>query len=776
MSRTPAPPSRPGVRGLLVRPTDPVEHTRWVFLLLALCSLVLTAPGAVVGTTAGDGVLFAASCLTLAVSWTRRYRARAASLITDVVDVTAVAVLALSCALPATAYGVALPALWFRVMYGRQWQAAGRYAAGLGAGLVAAALSWGVLPGHGYDAHTAVVLGALPVLGLSFAGGRHVAGSMLQQEQTRGRDSALRELGTGLLGLTDPQAISETGWAGVEEICRMTPGLRALAVAVDDEAGVLRVVATAGDFHRRPDVLPRGLVPAGEPSGGVEEVVSPGLLGEAAGFSRHWLRMPLPAFPDHRAHFPGHSMLLGAPDGVSAEAVTAMQSLHNQVALSLRSSQAHRDLETQARTDALTGLANRTAFTAALDEVVRSGTERAWLLFLDLDDFKVVNDGLGHAAGDRLLQHVTSRMMRALRETDLCARLGGDEFAVLLRDAAEPEARGIAQRLVELLSAPVRLDGRFAQVGASVGLAWLEPGTTATSAVQRADIAMYAAKAAGKNQVHAFTEDLLDLDGTAALEAELRQAVLDEQFVVHYQPIVSTADGRCTAVEALVRWQHPVRGLLLPGEFLDLAERTGIVTAIGEQVMRRACADAAAWRDGGRPVALHVNASPSHLAHPRFVTLVRDCLARHALAPKQLVVEITESTVLDAPAVRRTLDVLAAVGVGIAVDDFGTGYSALTTLRTLPVDVVKIDKSFVAGAATEVADQAVLEAIAQMAGRLGLETVAEGVECPEQEEFVRRAGITAVQGHLYHPPAPAGVLAAWLAQRSAARSLSGSRT
>jgi EAL domain-containing protein (putative c-di-GMP-specific phosphodiesterase class I) len=287
--------------------------------------------------------------------------------------------------------------------------------------------------------------------------------------------------------------------------------------------------------------------------------------------------------------------------------------------------------------------------------------------------------------------------------------------------------------------------------------------------VQRADIAMYAAKAAGKNQVHAFTADLLDVDGTAALEAELRQAVLDEQFVVHYQPIVATGDDRVVAVEALVRWQHPVRGLLTPDHFLEVAERTGIVTAMGEQVLRRACTEAAAWRDGGRPVSLHVNASPSQLAHPRFVTIIRDCLAEHVLAPKQLVVEITESTVLDAPAVRRTLDVLAAVGVGIAVDDFGTGYSALTTLRTLPVDVVKIDKSFVAGAATEVADQAVLEAIAQMADRLGLQTVAEGVECPAQQEFVQRAGITAVQGHLHQRPVPAAEFTAWLAERPAQR-------
>ncbi|WP_409328560.1 putative bifunctional diguanylate cyclase/phosphodiesterase [Trujillonella humicola] len=753
-------------RGLLSRPADPVEHTRWVLFHVGLAALVLTAPGAVAGAGPARTAVLAAAGLVLAAVWTRRYLLRSAGTVLDVVDVAAVTGFALACSLPAAAYGIALPAVWSRAMYGRTRHVVA-YGVALGAGLAAAALARSA--GLGPEAHLDIVIGALPLIGLTAVAARHLAQQMLEREQTRSRDGVLRALGTSLLGLTDPGAIRDTGWRAVEDVCQVTPGLRALAVAVDEERGLLRVVETAGEFHRRPATLPRELAPAGDACGEVEEIGEPAALAEAAGFARVWLRMPLPAFPGHTAHFPGAWMLLGAPDGVSAEAVTAMQSLHNKVALAMRSSQAHRDLETQALTDALTGLANRTAFTAALDDAVRSGSDRAWLLFLDLDDFKVVNDGLGHAAGDELLRHVSARMLRALREVDLCARLGGDEFAVLLRDAGEGEARRVAQRLVELLSAPVRLDGRFAQVGASVGLARLDPGLTATAAVQRADIAMYAAKAAGKNRVHGFTEELLDVHGTAGLEAELRQAVLDEQFVVHYQPIVATSGGRCVAVEALVRWDHPVRGLLAPDQFLAVAERTGIVAAIGEQVMRRACADAAGWQDGGRPVAVHVNVSPSQLAHPRFVTVVRDCLAGHVLAPKQLVVEITESTVLDAPAVRRTLDVLAAVGVGIAVDDFGTGYSALTTLRTLPVDIVKIDKSFVAGAATEVADQAVLEAIAQMADRLGLQTVAEGVECPAQQEFVQRAGITAVQGYLHQRPIPAAELGAWLEGRGARR-------
>jgi diguanylate cyclase (GGDEF)-like protein len=761
------------VRRLLDHPTEPVELTRRLFFAIALVSLLVSVPGVLVGTGAASLILLAVSCLALIASWTHRYRSRTGSAVLDVIDVLAATAFALACPMPAVAYGIAFPAMWFRVMYGRTWRV-GAYAVGLGAALVTATLAWGLVPGHADTTDASPVMGALPVLGLTFIGARHLALGMLAREQTRGRDSALLALGTGLLGLTDPKAIRDQGWWAVEEICRMTPGLRVAAVADDEEEGFLRVVARAGNFDRDLTRLPRDLLPVGA-SSQIQEVARPGLFGEAAGFTRQWLRMPLPAFPGHSTLFPGHSMLLGAPDAVPAEAVTALQSLNNQVALALRSSQAHRDLETQARTDALTGLANRTAFTVALDEATREATGRTWVLFLDLDDFKVVNDGRGHAAGDKLLGYVASRMLGALRDQDLCARLGGDEFGVLLRDAEEDQAREIGRRLVELLSAPITLEGRLTQVGASVGLARLQPGATGTEVVQQADIAMYAAKAAGKNRVQAFSPTLLDVSATSALEAELRQAVDDGQFVVHYQPIVSTIDGCCLAVEALVRWAHPMRGLLSPAAFLDVAEHTGVVIPIGEQVLRQACADAATWRDGDREVALHVNASPSQLAHPRFVSVVRECLAEHALAPKRLVIEITESTVLDSPAVHVTLNVLAGLGVGIAVDDFGTGYSALTTLRTLPVDIVKIDKSFVAGAATEVADQAVLEAIAQMADRLGLQTVAEGVENVEQQEFIQRAGITAAQGHLHQRPVPAEEFAAWLARQRSAQPPIGSR-
>jgi diguanylate cyclase (GGDEF)-like protein len=739
------------VRRRLARPTEAVERTRWLFFVIALVSLLLTAPAALVGADHVQPVLLAFSGLALVISWTHRYLTRSVMVGFDLLDVVAVAAFALASPMPAVALGIVFPAMWFRVMYGRTWRV-GLYAVALGAALVGATLAWGLVPGNGGGPDVSPVLSSMPVLGLTFIGARHLALGMLQREQTRGRDWALRQLGTNLLGLTDPRAIRTQGWRAVEEVARMTPGLKVIAVAVDPEE--LRVVEQTGDLGLTS--LPLDLV-AGA-TGEVEEAPKPFDGADS------WLRIPLPRFPNHTGLFPGAFMLVGAPYAVPTEAVTALQSLNNQVALAMRSSQAHRDLATQALTDTLTGLANRAAFTAALDEATVEAEDRTWVLFLDLDDFKVVNDDFGHAAGDQLLRHIGARMLGALREQDLCARLGGDEFGVLLREAEPDVARRISQRLVELLSAPVTLEGRRVQLGASLGLACLQPGSTGAEAVQQADLAMYTAKASGKNRVQIFSPALIDVSGATVLEAELRQAVDDGQFVVHYQPIVDATDGSCLAVEALVRWAHPVRGLLAPAEFLDVAEHTGIGIAIGEQVLRAACAEAAGWPG----IALHVNVSPLQLAHPHFVTVVREVLEEHRLASKQLIIEITESTVLDAPAVQGTLDVLAGLGVGIAVDDFGTGYSALTTLRTLPVDVVKIDKSFVAGAATEDADQAVIEAIAQMADRLGLQTVAEGVEDADQQAFVRAAGITAVQGRLHQAPVPAAEFTVWLTgERSA---------
>ncbi len=743
-----------GVHRHLRRPADLVEQTRQLFYVLALVPLLVVTPGAAAQSGGGwsrAAVLTAGA--TLATSWTHRYVTGVPRSALDLADVVAVTVFALAAPGPEWVFGVLFPGMYLRAVYGRTAHVAA-YAVAMCAGMTLAALAWPGLPGRTEVNDPAIVFMTLPIVGLTVIGARHLAVALLAREATRERDAVLVALGGELLGVTDPVEIRQRVWAAVEAVCASTPGLRALLVGDGDAAG-RPVVARSGGFVHDVAVLPpAALAPVAGGDG--LEVADTAPLDAATGSEADWV--VLPALSAHR-----HVLLAGAPGGVPTEVLTALRSVGTLAALALQAGDERRDLEVRARTDALTGLANRSAFAAALDEAVAAGSADVWVVFADLDDFKTVNDALGHAVGDLLLQHVAARVTGTLRDQDVCARLGGDEFAALVCGATETEARTIAERLVERLSAPVRLDGRLVQIGASVGLAPLTPGVSGDEAVQRADLAMYAAKSSGKNRVRTFSPALRDAVGGRTLVGELRRAVDEEQFVVHYQPIVAVADGRCTAVEALVRWAHPARGLLPPAAFLESAEDSGLIVAIGQWVLRRACADAADWSDGGRPVALHVNVAPAQLADPRFPATVRACLRESGLAPQLLVVEVTESTALDLGAVQDALDALSGLGVRLAVDDFGTGYSALTTLRTLPVDVVKIDRSFVVGAGTEVVDRAVLEAVVQMADRLGLETVAEGVEDDAQQAFVARAGVTTVQGYLHSRPVPCADLTAWLA-------------
>ncbi|QXG75963.1 EAL domain-containing protein [Modestobacter sp. L9-4] len=746
----------PLLRAALTRlhpPAELVEHTRWLFCVSSIAAVGLTSLTVLSGDVTGWSFLLAAvAAVTFLTSWLHRYRRRRAPLAADLADMAALVLFAAACPRPVLALGVAFPAVWYRAVYGDTRRIVG-YGIGVCLALSAALPVWTLVPGHGAQLASSAVLGNLPVLLLTVFVVRHLAVGLFERESTQSRDTALAALGGQLLGVTDRSEILRTAWSTAEAVCAATPGLR--AAVLHREGDTLLVQGTAGEFLRPPVSLSAAMVPAEADLSVPQAVEPPAALVFSSGIRGEWLVVPMPDEP-------ANCMLLGGYPTVPRDALLAVQSMLNQVALALRTSSAHRELQAQALTDRLTGLANRTAFSGAMNAALADPDSESWVLFLDLDDFKVVNDSLGHLSGDRLLAHLGCELTGTLRAEDLCARLGGDEFAVLLRGAGEAEARGIGQRIVEMISTPVELPEGLARIGASIGATRVQPGLNETLIVHQADVAMYAAKAAGKNRVQFFHPGLLQLEDAASAEAELRAAVDDGQLVLAYQPVVSSADGSCTAVEALVRWAHPTRGLLTPDAFLPLAEDTGAIVPLGEYVVRQACADAAAWSRSGSPVAVHVNASPTQLAHPRFVELVRESLAAAGLAPGQLVVEVTETTVLDSPVVSATLDALVALGVGIALDDFGTGYSALTTLRSLPIGIVKIDRSFVAGVLTQAADQAVVEAIVQMADRLGLETVAEGVESVEQQQFLERAGIGSLQGYLYLPPAPIGDFSTWL--------------
>jgi diguanylate cyclase (GGDEF)-like protein/PAS domain S-box-containing protein len=359
----------------------------------------------------------------------------------------------------------------------------------------------------------------------------------------------------------------------------------------------------------------------------------------------------------------------------------------------------------QAFHDGLTGLANRTLFTERVEHALaRTGHGDLAVLFIDLDDFKHVNDSLGHAAGDQLLVAAARRLQGCLRPTDTAARLGGDEFAVLLERVTDAEsAAAVAGRVLDTLHQPFGLNGRTIPIKASLGVATGRPGADeAEELLRNADVAMYAAKAGGKDRYELFRPDMHeDMLQRLELEAELRHVADRDQLVLHYQPIVELVSGRITRLEALVRWDHPTKGLLTPPAFIPLAEEQGLIGPIGDWVLLQACLQARRWQDqfpDAPPLSVHVNLSGRQLEEPRLVDEVVHALETSRLSPRQLTLEITESVLVsDVEAMSARLRELKGLGVYLAIDDFGTGYSSLSYLRRFPIDMLKIDKAFVDG-------------------------------------------------------------------------------
>ena len=410
--------------------------------------------------------------------------------------------------------------------------------------------------------------------------------------------------------------------------------------------------------------------------------------------------------------------------------------------------------------DPLTDLANRDLVIARLNELraAPSPDGPVAVLWLDLDDFKRVNDSLGHAAGDQLLREVSVRLRSVLRPGDLAARLGGDEFAVVLDSVRTPEdALRAGERVLLTLSPPIDVGDRVVAVRASVGVAVASGEWTTDELLRNADVAMYIAKGQGKGCIRMFEPSMHDaLVQRLELESQLEEAVVNNELVLHYQPIVELATGAITGFEALVRWNHPERGLLPPNEFIPLAEETGQVLPIDRWVLLQACCQARSWqRDlmGDRPFEVAVNLSTRQLEDDRVIDLVRLALEVSGLAPECLVLEVTESFVLrDEVEGARRLRALRDLGVRLAIDDFGTGYSSLSYLRTLPVDVLKIDRSFTAALGDSDADAALVLAILRLAESLGLDAIAEGIEGEAQRDELVRLGCTQGQGWHFSKP------------------------
>ncbi|HLH65094.1 MAG TPA: EAL domain-containing protein [Solirubrobacteraceae bacterium] len=431
---------------------------------------------------------------------------------------------------------------------------------------------------------------------------------------------------------------------------------------------------------------------------------------------------------------------------------------------------AEQELKHTALHDPLTGIANRRLLldrtAQALRRLTRDPTPLA-ILFVDLDRFKLVNDELGHAAGDAVLCETATRLGRVVRSQDTVARMGGDEFTVLCERTDEASARLLADRILRVLSTPFEHQGRLFRLGASVGVRIEDsPHVPPATLLHDADVAMYAAKEAGRGRVWVF-DSALERSAVAALatEHELRTAIADGQLRLHYQPEVSLVSGAVAAVEALVRWEHPVRGLVAPGQFIGVAEQSDLIVELGAWVLREACGQLVRWRrEGACPADLRVavNVSPRQLADPRFPMTVAETLRETGLDPRALCLEITErSLVRDVAVGLANLRALGELAVTIAIDDFGVGFSSLDRLRELPaLDVIKIDRSFVSGMQANTADAAVVGAVLSLGAHLGVTVVAEGVEDPRQADALRALGCDLAQGYLLaRPAAPEQLLA-----------------
>ncbi|MBU5613803.1 EAL domain-containing protein [Geomonas azotofigens] len=441
--------------------------------------------------------------------------------------------------------------------------------------------------------------------------------------------------------------------------------------------------------------------------------------------------------------------------------------------------EAEKRIEQLAHTDTLTSLPNRHTLverlTQALEQAKRGGHSLA-VLFVDLDRFKMINDTLGHHVGDLLLMEVASRLKSSLRAEDVVARFGGDEFVVVQpRIRSQVEPAHLAEKILKTVAAPYFLDNNTVYTSPSIGISvFPSDGTTVAELFKNADAAMYHAKAAGRNTYQMFTKEMhTAARQRLAIENSLRSALANDEFVLHYQPQVEAASGKLVGFEALVRWQNPDRGMVLPDSFIPVAEETGMILEIGRQVFEKACRQAAFWRGAGHPcVRIAVNLSARQLRQPDLPELLSGIMKQCGADPEMIELEVTESMTMERPVESiRILGALKSMGIGLSIDDFGTGYSSLSYLKLFPVDKLKIDRSFVKDLEVDPDDAAIASATIAMAHTLGKKVVAEGVETQAQLDFLVEHGCDIIQGYYFSKPLSAEDAEQYLSQRAENKSL-----
>lgn len=419
------------------------------------------------------------------------------------------------------------------------------------------------------------------------------------------------------------------------------------------------------------------------------------------------------------------------------------------------------DLIAQSRKDPLTGLANRIAIDEILTREIsrdRRHDEHSAILYLDLDNFKDINDKLGHSSGDRLLERVAMRIRAILREEDVPARLSGDEFLILLPNSSAEKSSLVAQRIIDVFAAPFHMSGQDIAVSASIGICiFPDNGNDSSALLQSADAAMYEAKRQGRNRFVFYREELGErIRQRLQLQHDFLRALQQHEFFLHYQPLVDLENGKIIGAEALVRWMDPQKGLRNPAEFIPFAEESGVILLLGEWVLKTACLQAKSWADQGHNIHIAVNLSTRQFQDPDLFAKISDALLEAELPPAKLELEITESASMHDPeASIQTMDKLKSIGIKIAIDDFGTGYSSLAYLKRIPADIIKIDRSFVRGIQNDQDDLAIVRAILALGNSLEKRCLAEGIETSEHFAILKSLGCHFGQGYWMSKPIPA---------------------